>query len=146
MKRTRLILAFIFAVLICSLLTSIIGTQLVLADIMSFGLDVSFTDRVSATTHDIVGLAPVLSILITTTLFIAFLVAAGCNRYLGGNRTYWYLAAGFVSLPASLILIKLFMGATLFAAARSGTGMLLFALCGLVGGGVFARLTQKKAV
>jgi hypothetical protein len=65
MKRTRLILAFIFAVLLSLLLTSIIGTQLVLADIMSFGLDVSFADRVSATTHDIVGLAPVLSILIT---------------------------------------------------------------------------------
>lgn len=144
MKRTRLILVFVFAVLVSLLLTSITGTQLVLADIMSFGLDVSFTDRVSATIHDIVGLVPVLSILITTTFFIAFLVATGCNRYLGGNRTYWYLAAGFVSLPASLILIKLIMGATLLAAARSGTGMFIFALCGLVGGGVFARFTRKK--
>lgn len=145
MKRLKLALAFVASVIIGLLLASITGTQLVLADIRGFGLDVSLADRVSATAHDIVGLAPVLSILISTTFLIAFLIAAGCTRYLRGNRTYWYLAAGFMSLPASLYLIKMIMGATLFAAARSGTGMLLFALCGLIGGAVFAGLTQRSS-
>ena len=145
MKKTKTVLAFIFAVLVTFLLASIVGTQIVLADIQSFGLDVSWSDRVSATIHDIVGLAPVLSALIGTAFLVAFVIAGLGNRFLGGNRTYWYLAAGLTSLPATLILIKIIMGATVFAAARTGFGMLLFALCGLTGGYLFTRLTQKRA-
>ena len=146
MKIIKVLLVFIFSVLITFLLASIIGTQIVLADILSFGLDVSLSDRISATLHDILGLAPTLSILISAAFLVAFVVAALCKRLLGGNRAYWYLAAGFTSLPATLVLIKLIMGGTLFAATRTGFGMLLIAVCGLVGGGLFARLTKMRDV
>ena len=144
MKKIKPILIFIFSVIVTFLMASILGTQIILADILSFGLDVTFSDRVSATIHDIVGLSQTLSILIAAALLVAFTVSALCTRFLGGNRKYWYLAAGFTSLPATLMIIKALMGGTLFAAARGGFGMLLFALCGLVGGWVFARLTQKR--
>lgn len=146
MKIVKTVLYFFVTVLITFLLASIVGTQIVLADILSFGLDVPFSDRISATFHDIVGLAPALSILIAAAFLVAFVVAALCSRFVGGNRMYWYLAAGFTSLPATLILIKSLMGGTLFAAARTGLGMFLIALCGLVGGWLFARLTQKRDV
>ncbi len=146
MKKTRIIIIFVVAVLTTYLLASIIGTQIVLTDILNFGLEVSLSDRVSATIHDIVGLAPVLSALISAALLVGFIVAIICKRFLGGNLTYWYLAAGFTSLPATIMLIKSVMGVTLFAAARTGWGMLLIALCGLVGGWLFARLTQKRDV
>jgi ABC-type multidrug transport system permease subunit len=128
------------------LLASIAGTQIILADIKSFGLGVSFSDRVSATLHDIIGLGPSLSIMIGAAFLVAFIVAALCYRFLGGKRTYWYLAAGFTSIPATLLLIKTLMGGTLFAAARGGLGMLLIAICGLAGGWVFARLTEKRGL
>lgn len=146
MNKVKVILVFVFSVICTFLLASIAGTQVVLADVSSFGLHVSFSDRVSATFHDIIGLSPTLSILITAALLVAFVAAAVCCRILGGNRTYWYLAAGLTSLPAALMLIKALTGGTLFAAARSGFGMLLIAFCGLAGGWVFARLSQKKDI
>lgn len=146
MKMIRTVLAFIIAVLLTFLLTSIAGTQIVLMDIQSFGLEIPLSDRISATLHDIVGLAPTLSVLIAVALLIAFVVAALGNRFLGGKRSYWYLVAGFTSLPITMILIKLIMGGDLFAAAGTGFGMFIIALCGLSGGDLFARLTIRRDV
>lgn len=144
MKKIKPVLIFILSVSVTFLLASIVGTQIILADIMSFGLDVSYSDRISATIHDIAGLSTTLSILIGAAFLVAFLVAALCFRFVGGNRTYWYMAAGFTSIPVTLILVKALMGGTLFAAARGGFGMVLIAFCGGVGGWIFARLTQRK--
>jgi len=143
MRLIRTLLYFVVTVLVTFLLVSIIGTQLVLADILSFGLVVSLSDRVSATVHDILGLATMLPILISVAFLVAFVIAETARRVLNGKRSYWYMAAGMTSLPASLILIKTLMGGTVFAAGRTGAGMLLIALCGLFGGWLFARLLQK---
>ena len=137
-------LYFIVAVLATFLLASIVGTQLVLADIVSFGLAVSLQDRVSATIHDIAGLATVLPILISVAFLLAFVIAESGRRILTGKRAYWYMAAGLTSLPVALTLIKTLMGGTVFAAARTDFGMLLFALCGLLGGWLFARLINRE--
>lgn len=136
-------LYFIVAVLATFLLASIVGTQLVLADIVSFGLTVSLQGRVSATIHDIAGLATVLPLLISVAFLLAFVIAESGRRILTGKCTYWYMAAGLTSLPAALTLIKTLMGGTVFAAARTDFGMLLFALCGLLGGWLFARLINR---
>ncbi len=142
MKLIKTMLYFIVAVLATFLLASIVGTQLVLADILSFGLVVSLSDRVSATIHDIAGLATMLPILISVTFLLAFIIAESGRRITSGKRIYWYMAAGLTSLPASLTLIKTLMGGTVFAAARTGSGMLIIALCGLFGGWLFARLVN----
>ena len=142
MKLIKTMLYFFVAVLATFLLASIVGTQLVLADIQSFGLVVSLSDRVSATTHDIAGLATMLPILISVTFLLAFIIAESGRRITSGKRIYWYTAAGLTSLPASLTLIKTLMGGTVFAAARTGSGMLIIALCGLFGGWLFARLVN----
>ena len=142
-KKAKLALFFFSAVLLTLLLTSVAGTQLVLADIVSFGVEVPWSTRVTATGHDLIGLAPVMSVLISAAFLVAFGVAALCNRFTGSNRTGWYVAAGFTAVPVTLLLIKLAMGVTLFAAARSGLGMLLTALCGVAGAYLFARLTQS---
>jgi hypothetical protein len=143
MKLIKTVLYFVVVVLATFVLVSIVGTQLVLADILSFGLVVSLSDRVSATIHDIAGLATMLPILISVTFLLAFIFAESGRRIMSGKRTYWYMAAGLTSLPAALTLIKTLMGGTVFAAARTGYGMLLIALCGLFGGWLFARLINK---
>ena len=142
MKIIRVILFFIIAVLATVILTSAVGTQLVLEDITGFGLAVSLSDRVSATIHDIIGLFPVLPILVCVSFLVAFLVAAVGKKFLGGNRRYWYMAAGLTSLPVALMIVQSTLGGMIYAAARTGFGMLLVALCGLFGGWLFARITK----
>jgi len=144
MRLIKTILAFIVAVATSHVLTSIAGTQFVLSNIRGYGLTVSLSDRLAATLHDIHGLVPTLPILIGTTFLIAFIIAALGYRFLRGERKYWYAAAGFTSLPITMMLIKSTLGATPFAAAGTVTGLLLIAMCGMVGACLFARLTLKK--
>jgi len=144
MRMLKIILAFFFAVVTSHLLTSIVGTQFVLADIRSYGLTVSLPDRFAASLHDIHGLVPTLPILIGVTFLVAFIVAALGHRFLHGNRKYWYMAAGFTSMPITMMLIKSTLGATPFAPAGTFTGLLFIAMCGMAGACLFARLTLKK--
>jgi len=144
MKTIKSILAYLVATVVAYLLTSAMGTQFVLADIKSYGLVVSLSDRVAATLHDIAGLIPVLLILVSATYLVAFIIAALGHRFVGGSRQYWFLAAGFSSLPATMMLMKLTMGITPFAPAGTVFGLFLIALCGLAGAWVYTRLTRNK--
>lgn len=144
MKTIRSILVFSLAVMVAHLLMSAAGTQFVLADIQSYGLAVSMSDRIAATLHDIYGLIPALLMLVSVAFLVAFTIAALGHRFVGGNRMYWYLAAGFASLPAAMLLMRLTMGITPFAIAGTAFGLLLIAFCGLAGAYVFARLTRVK--
>lgn len=143
MKIIKLIFNFVIAAGIAYLCLSLVGTQLVLADVASFGLEVSLADRVSASLHDVLGLMPILLALVSVALMVAFSLAYYCIRWFGGSRVYWYCFAGFSSIPAALLLIKSLVGITIFAAARSSLGLFLVGLCGLIGGWIFAKLTQK---
>jgi len=144
MKFVKPILAFFAAVVVAYLLLSVMGTQFVLADVKSYGLAISLTDRLTATLHDIYGLFPVLLILVSATLFIAFVIASICNQFIGGQRRYWFRVAGFTSLPITMLLVKMAMGVTPFAMAGTGFGLLLIALSGLAGSSVYVRLTQVQ--
>ncbi len=134
---------FLIAVVDAAILTSIVSTQLVLADVTSFGLTVSFGDRLQTTLYDLLGLAVPLLLLIGLCFLIAFFIARHAIRIVGGSKTIWYMAAGFVSVPAGIIVIKFFMGGTLLASARTPLGMLLVACCCMAGGWVYAYLTAR---
>jgi len=134
---------FVVAVIDASILTSIVSTQLVLADIRSFGLAVSLGDRLQATLHDLLGLALPLLVLIGLSFLVAFAVARYAIRIIGGNQMMWFMAAGLTSVPTGIVLIKYFMGGTLLASARTSLGMLLIALCGMAGGWMFAYLNSR---
>jgi hypothetical protein len=83
-------------------------------------------------------------ILISATYLFAFVIAALGHRFVGGRRLYWFLVAGFTSLPITMMLIKMAMGVTPFAPAGTIFGLFLIALCGLAGAWVYARLMQTK--
>jgi hypothetical protein len=143
MSMLKTVLFFISAVIDAALLTSIVSTQLVLADIKSFGLEVSIGDRLEATTHDLIGLMLPLLILIGLSFLVSFVIARYAVRIIGGNRTLWYMAAGFTSVPAAILIIKFIMGGTLLAAARTSLGMFLVACCCMAGGWIFAFLSSR---
>ena len=139
----KTIALFLVTVVVSAILTSIVSTQLVLADIQSFGLAVSFADRLQATLHDLLGLALPLLMLIGLSFLVAFVIARNAIRIIGGNKSIWYMAAGFTSMPAAIVLIKYFMGGTLLASARTSLGMLLVACCCMAGGWLFAYLNSR---
>ena len=126
-----------------SILTSIGSTQLVLADVTGFGLDVTIGDRLNATIHDLIGVGPALLMLIGISFLVAFIVAGYAHRMIGGSRAVWFSAAGFLSVPCALLLLKMAMGGTLLAAARTSLGMFLIACCCMAGGYGYAWITER---
>jgi len=143
-NKAKPILFFLSSAFITSLLTSIVSSQVIVADLQRFGIAVPITERLSITMKDIVGLGPALFLLIALSFMFAFIIAKYCHQYIGGRRDFWYLLAGFTSFPCTLYLIKVFMGITLLASARTFYGMLLVASCCMVGGLIFSRLTTAK--
>lgn len=134
---------FLIAVVDTVILTSIVSTQLVLADVTSFGLTVSLGERLQTTFRDLLGVGVPLLLLIGLSFSIAFFIARYAIRKIGGSPTIWYTAAGLSSLPVGIIVIKYFMGGTLLASARTTLGMALIAACSMVGGWVYAYLLAK---
>jgi hypothetical protein len=139
----KTVLFFIMAVVDAAILTSIVSTQLVLADVKYFGLDVTMGDRVNATIHDLLGVGPALLMLIGLSFLVAFVIARYAHRHIGGNRALWFSAAGFLSMPSALLLLKMAMGGTLLASARTSLGMFLVACCCMAGGYGYAWVTER---
>ena len=139
----KTVLFFLMAVVGTAILTSIVSTQLVLADVKRFGLDVTMGDRVNATIHDFVGLGPALLMLIGLSFLVAFIVARYAHRQIGGRRPVWFSAAAFLSVPSALLLLKMAMGGTLLSSARTSLGMFLVACCCMAGGYGYVRVTER---
>ncbi len=135
---------FLATIVITTVLISIVSSQLVLADIQSFGLNVSIEDRLEVTANDIIGMGPILLLMVGLSLLVAFVLARYSCRFLGGNRTIWTVIAGLSSLPVTLYLIKYFMGVTILASARTTIGMFLIACSCALGGWMFSILTTKS--
>ena len=81
--------------------------------------------------------------LIGISFLIAFIVARYAHRMIGGSRAIWFSAAGFLSVPCALLLLKMAMGGTLLAAARTSLGMFLIACCCMAGGYGYAWITER---
>jgi hypothetical protein len=139
----KTILLFIVAVLFASLLTSLVSTQIVMSELNNFGIQVSLTDRLYTTAKDLLGLGGTLFILIAPGFLIGFIVAKYAHRLIGGNRTLWYITAGFTSFPITLFLIKYFMVVTPLASARTSIGMLLIACCCMLSAWMFANISAS---
>jgi hypothetical protein len=139
----KTIVVFIFTTLIATLLVCIVSTQIVLADVQSFGLNVTSDVRLNATLDDLIGLGPVLYILISVGFLIGFIVAKYAHKYIGGNRTLWYVASGCTTFPITTYIIQYSMGLTIIASVRTPIGLLLATLCCIFSAWLFALLTTK---
>lgn len=142
----KTVLRFIATVLIAALLTSFVATQIILSELEGFGISVSLFDRFVTTMTDLIGLGITLVVLIAPGFLIGFVIAKYAHQFIGGNRKLWYAAAGLLSFPVTLYLIKYFMGVTLLASARTPWGMLLAGLCCMFAGWLFATFTALSNV
>ena len=135
----RVLAAYVAAVLVTYASAAMAHTQSVMARLADMGVNVALSDRVGATLHDLIGMAPLYLPILAAGLAVAFPVASGVIRYVPRWRPLGYsLAGGFAVLVIHVVLYQTF-SITPIAAARTTTGLTVQALCGALGGWVFRR-------
>lgn len=144
MKIVRAILAYLLAVVATTALGSVAATQFILAELRTMQVAVPFSVRIETTVHDIVGMGPTFAPIVAGALLVAFLVAALFTRFVPLPDRRWYLIGGFVSIIATLLLMKAVLGGTPIAGARGTLGLVTQGMAGLLGGWIFAKLCPEK--
>src|SRR5690554_5860363 len=72
----RIVLAFIGAVIVTTVLGAVFHTQFILARLVDMGIDIPFAERWSTTLHDIGGMAPLFGVVIALGFLVAFIAGA----------------------------------------------------------------------
>lgn len=143
MGKMRWIGAYIAAVLATGLLGSVTQTQFNLARLGGLGVDVSFGERIAVTVTDLTGFAPLLTALTAGGFLVAFVfTGAVLRRWIKAGRPGLYALAGATAVATILISMRLALGLDAIAAARGIGGFAALALCGALGGLIYARFTR----
>ncbi len=140
-KMLKKISVYTAAVFITAVSSSIFSTQFVISGLQSIGVDIELNTRILMTLDDF-AILQIMLILIAVCFLIGFLVAWLGNRKLGGNRTVWYIAAGGVSLVATILIMEAVLGLMPIAGARTGFGLFTQLIAGGIGGFVFSHFTK----
>ncbi len=120
------------------------ATQSVLDRLGEMGIVVTPAHRVSATWHDLVGMAGSFLPLLAAGLLIAFAVTALLNRLLPGYRRLLFVLAGAAAVVTVHVALKLAFDITPVAATRTPGGLAVQALAGAAGGYVYALADQRR--
>ena len=139
----RTIVAWLAAVLLTALLGCIAQTQFNLAALAELGAQISWPLRLQTTAQDIVGFSPSFGPLVAISFLIAFAFTRGLRVWVPGPRVAWYALAGGIAVLTIMQALHLAFGITPVAAARTGLGLASLAVCGALGGALFARLLPQ---
>lgn len=143
MRATGIIVMWLLAVLIATLLGSIVQTQFNLAALASLGVEISAATRLRATAHDLAGFTPLYGAVIATAFVIALPLASLLARRWLNAGTWLYPLAGGLGILAALLLMAAVLPITPVAAARSAPGLLALAACGVIAGWAYAGLHRN---
>lgn len=141
----RVVLAFLAAVVVTTILGAAFHTQFVIGRLSDLGIAVSFSDRLSTTLHDIGGMAPMFGMVIAIGFLVAFLAGALVYRFAGARRELIYVVAGAVAIAVALSAMAMVYNITPIAGARSWAGFAAQMLAGALGGYAFAMLSRARA-
>ena len=136
---TRILPSFLVAWLLTFTLASLFHSQYVVNQLVNVGVVVGFSDRVSLTLDDWLGLLPTYGAIIALTLAIAFFVTAKLNKKVKKYSTQLFVIAGILAFTIVLIAIESIMNIHIIAGAR-GWGFYAQLLAGAVGGFTFSQL------
>lgn len=133
---------FVLALLVVTVLGSIIQTQLNLLALQGLGAEVSLMVRLETTVLDILRFGPVFASIVACSMLLALPMAAWLSRYV---KPIWRAPlcalAGAVGLWVALRVVDaLAPMPTLIAATRSVAGTLAIITSAALGGWLFARL------
>ena len=141
LRRTgRALLAWLLAVIVTTLIGTILQTQFNLAALQAIDVPISLSDRLGATGADLVNFTPSFGPLVAVGFAIAVVVAGVLCRVAPLTwRNGLYALAGGTAILVMLVALKQTLDLTAIAAARHGFGFAVLVACGAVGGGVFAK-------
>lgn len=142
MRVVRVVLGFVLAVIVSTVLGSIAHTQFVLAGLTALGVEIPVSDRLSTTFQDIVGMGPMFGMIIAIGFLVAMSAAALVYSFVGTQRYVVYGVAGAVALAVALMAMGIVYDITPIAGARTTIGFIAQMIAGAVKGLTFARLTR----
>ncbi len=145
-KLTRLgyrLISFLLAGLVAYVIAVLFYTQINLSNLTDLGIDISFSDRFGAASHDLLSMTGMYLPIMLVALLVAFTLAAIVIRFLPNLRTLGFVVAGIVGVLALVLFFSSFLGTNPIAVTRSSLGLLSQCGAGGMGGLVYALVSQR---
>ncbi len=145
-RNVRVVISLTFGILLAYVAGSVLGTQVVLNNVASMGLEVTLAMRWSSSLSDVSGLAGTLLPLMAIALLPGWLIL----NWLGRRPTTpvasaWYILTGAMGVAVLHPTLDWVFGVDVFAPARTMPGLLGQALAGGLGG-VAVALSRRGGV
>ncbi|MCC5812437.1 MAG: hypothetical protein JJU06_18905 [Ectothiorhodospiraceae bacterium] len=132
--------AFVVAVAVTAVLSSIAQTQYNMLALTAMGVLVPPGTWLQVVLRDLVGFAPIYAIVVAVAFLLAFIVAAQLARWLPRQRMVLFMLAGAAGILAAVLLINGLAPMTPVAITRYLTGTAILCGAGAVGGWVYMLL------
>ena len=145
MRILWVVVAFVLAVVVTTVPGAVAHTQFVLGRLTDLGVAVPFSERLSMTLHDIVGMGPMFGAIIGLGFLVAMAAGALVFWFAGIQRRLIYTVAGAVAVAAALLAMGMVYDITPIAGARSTAGFIAQMIAGAIGGLIFARVSERSA-
>jgi hypothetical protein len=136
----RLCTHFLIAVIFTFVLASLFHSQFVMAELTSVGVNIGFSDRISMSLDDLIGLYPIYGLVIALSLLIAFSITTLLLKLFKIPPSILYFMGGGLGIATALLAMHPILDTTLIAGARSTFGFICQSLAGAIGGWVFSHL------
>ena len=137
------LISFLVAGLVAYVIAVLFYTQINLSNLTDLGIDISFSDRLAAASHDLLSMTGMYLPIMLVALLVAFSLAAIVIRFLPNLRTLGFVLAGMVGVLALVLFFSSFLGTNPIAVTRSSLGLLSQCGAGGIGGLVYALVSQR---
>lgn len=144
-SKSRTLLHFLLAVLLASVLGSVLQTQFNLANLQALGAPMPLGVRAYTTCLDLLGFSPTFAVLVILGFTFALPAASLLARSWPTGRWLLFALAGALAVWLAMALANALLPMpTLIAASRSLAGTLGLMVCGSLGALLFALLARHS--
>jgi hypothetical protein len=139
----RVILAYLVAVAVTAVLAVALHSQFVMAGLRSLGAEIGAAETLRVTAHDIAGMAPLYALFIAVALALGFLITRMVRIWVHLTPRVSYAIGGAAAIGLMMVIMRVVLGITVVAGARTPGGFAAQCAVGAIGGLVFALLYRQ---
>ena len=145
-SKLRTLLYFFLAVLLASVMGTVLQTQFNLANLQALGAPMPLGVRVQTTCLDLLGFSPTFAILVILGFIFALPAASLLARLWPMGRWLLFTLAGALAVLAAMALANALLPMpTLIGANRTLAGTVGLMACGSIGALLFAGLMRRSS-
>ena len=145
-SKLRTLLYFFLAVLLASVMGTVLQTQFNLANLQALGAPMPLGVRVQTTCLDLLGFSPTFAVLVLLGFIFALPVASWLARLWPMGRWLLFTLAGALAVLAAMALANALLPMpTLIGANRTFAGTVGLMACGSLGALLFAGLMRRSS-